>query len=135
MAPSGFVGAPLLVVAILSIGFAACGDDGAESTTAPSDTRSSTRPSDLAELYQEEVQKCIIDTRTLRTAAEAFYAQNGRYPVGSAELVTAGFLSEESTRHAFAVDTSGGFPRADIVVKDAVCGVPGHSVGEDPTDY
>ncbi|MGQ0743244.1 MAG: ABC transporter substrate-binding protein [Acidimicrobiales bacterium] len=38
-----------------------------------------------------------IDERTLRTALEAYYAQNGEYPADQDDLVAAGLLSEPST--------------------------------------
>ncbi len=64
---------------------------------------------------------CVIDTRTLRTAAEANFAQNGNYTVSPAgvgpggpyptpsatvdenALVAGGFLSEISTMHSATV--------------------------------
>jgi len=63
---------------------------------------------------------CVIDTRTLRTGAEAHFAQNGTYtvtpgdanglangtPTGNVDenaLVAAGFLSEVSTMHSATV--------------------------------
>ncbi|MGQ0743660.1 MAG: hypothetical protein ACT4OS_04870 [Acidimicrobiales bacterium] len=38
--------------------------------------------------------RCLISLRTLRTAAEAYFAQNGRYPRTQEELVQAGYLSQ-----------------------------------------
>jgi prepilin-type N-terminal cleavage/methylation domain-containing protein len=48
---------------------------------------------------------CVIDTRTIRTAEEAFYASpsGGAYTTEAA-LQTGGFLSEQSTLHEIVQD-------------------------------
>lgn len=46
---------------------------------------------------------CRTDVRTLRTAVEAYRAQNDSYPASEAALVSGGFLSEESAQHGFTV--------------------------------
>ena len=45
--------------------------------------------------------KCLIDTRTLRTAQEAYRQQTGRYAEGPAELIAAGFLRQDEQLHRF----------------------------------
>ncbi len=86
---------------------------------------------------------CTIDTRTLRTAAEAHFANEGNYTAtvtvegGTAQgdeqvLVTRGFLSEVSPLHRFEVfDTNGTtapiVPGIRILVEDA--GPPGNDCG------
>ncbi|MGQ0743231.1 MAG: type II secretion system protein [Acidimicrobiales bacterium] len=105
---------------------------------------------------------CVIDTRTLRTAAEAHFAQNGDYtvepgdangittPTGTVDenaLVAAGFLSEVSTMHSATVadlnpattgigSTTYG---VTILVEDGTppgndCGVVGTNVSASSTD-
>lgn len=49
---------------------------------------------------------CKIDKRTLRTAEEANYSKNGVYDT-EPNLVTNGFLDEESTLHDITVTGSG----------------------------
>ncbi|MGH9189162.1 MAG: extracellular solute-binding protein [Acidimicrobiales bacterium] len=48
-----------------------------------------------------------IDTRTLRTAEEAYFAQNGRYGT-EAELVAGGLLSEESSTNKVYLNSAAG---------------------------
>jgi prepilin-type N-terminal cleavage/methylation domain-containing protein len=62
---------------------------------------------------QGQTSACDIDERAVRTAVEAYAAQNnGAYPTtgGEAELVTAGFLTEESTLHQYSPTASGNQP-------------------------
>ena len=49
-----------------------------------------------------EDSACESDERAMRTAAEAYYAQEGEYPADEGALVP-GFLSEPSDLHAYAV--------------------------------
>ena len=105
---------------------------------------------------------CVIDTRTLRTALEAHYAQFGDYTVtptegqaagntaplaaeeGANSLVSRGFLSERSNLHNARVYDSNGatagiVPAIEIVVEDGVppgndCGGAGGVVGTANTD-
>ena len=48
-----------------------------------------------------------IDARTIRTAEEAYFAKNGRYG-SEGELVSGGFLSEESSSHHVYLNTGPG---------------------------
>lgn len=45
------------------------------------------------------LRKCRVDTRTLRTAQEAYFARASRYAASTEELVSAGMLSEPSSLH------------------------------------
>ncbi len=49
-----------------------------------------------------EDSACESDERAMRTAAEAYYAQEGEYPADGDALVP-GFLSEPSDLHNYAV--------------------------------
>ncbi|HUR18556.1 MAG TPA: hypothetical protein VMZ51_06415 [Acidimicrobiales bacterium] len=93
----------------------------------------------------EALGKCRTDSRTVRTAEEAFFARAGRYATSTEELVSAGMLSEPSSLHRVelyppdAPSTtdqygSSGSPYF-LVVTAPMCGVPGHRVGQMPTDY
>ncbi len=104
---------------------------------------------------------CTIDTRTLRTSAEAHFANEGNYTVASPAwdgvanprpsaagdelaLVTRGFLSEVSPLHNFrVVDTNASntvnTPGIEILVEDGGppgndCGTKDGLVGQDSTD-
>ena len=86
---------------------------------------------------------CKIDTRTLRTAEEAYAAQpapnggGGNYTADEARLVSAGFLSEQSTLHNIVLkDPDGAGPLTatqgfDIVtaVVDSPCAPAGTPAG------
>ena len=75
-------------------------------------------------------EDCKVDTRTLRTAEEAYFARHGQYaPV--ARLVEDGLLSEPSTLHDVVV---GGISGYSLFVIDDACGTVGHAVGETPED-
>lgn len=74
---------------------------------------------------------CKIDTRTLRTAQEAHFASPG--PGGGtygteAELVTRGFLSEQSTYHNTTPDNGANPKTFTITIEDARCGTVGAPV-------
>ena len=85
-----------------------------------------------------EVSACKIDTRTLQTSQEAYYAQEGTYAASEALLVTEGFLSEQSDLHeitGFVAPTPGPPPSPgsyDIEVtaegEDSSCGLTGADV-------
>jgi general secretion pathway protein G len=81
-----------------------------------------------------EASSCKVDTRTLRTAQEAFFANSdaspGTYAANDQELVDGGFLSEPSALH----EVTGGGAAYDIDVSDAQCGTVGNSVGQTPAD-
>ena len=71
---------------------------------------------------------CKIDTRTLRTAEEAYAAQPapnggaGKY-TDTAGLKNGGFLSEDSTYHSIKGDVAAPpFTSFTIVIKDTRCG-------------
>lgn len=85
---------------------------------------------------------CKIDTRTLRTAEEAYSAQptpgggGGNYVASDgskseAALVNAGFLSESSEYHyvSAVVSSSPGPASFKIYVQDTRCGTPDGEVG------
>lgn len=101
-------------------------------------------PAELDYLYPErssttltEVKRrCSIDTRTLRTAQEAFYARNGRYASTDEELVADGLLSEPSPIHDFEIVPAppGGMMTFKLIVTSPLCGTPGHTVGQTPAD-
>jgi general secretion pathway protein G len=46
---------------------------------------------------------CDTDERTMRTAAEAYYADNSSYPADEATLVSSGFLSGTSEYNTYAL--------------------------------
>ena len=79
---------------------------------------------------------CKIDTRTLRTAEEAFYANDrvGAADYGSeAALVSGGFLSEESSYHNITLTaedpaTPGQEAAFTVTVQSNQCGVVGQPV-------
>ena len=49
---------------------------------------------------------CRTEKRTLGTAIEAYYAQNGSYPASTAALATAGFLRDANT-YGYTVGSGG----------------------------
>ena len=51
---------------------------------------------------------CQTDSRTLRTAVEAYIAQNDATPADQTALVSGGFLSAASTQHNFNYTGPGG---------------------------
>jgi prepilin-type N-terminal cleavage/methylation domain-containing protein len=59
---------------------------------------------------------CQTDETTLRTAQEAYYAQNNKYADSATTLRTAGFLGSDATLHS-TVATDG--PDADTAAGDA----------------
>ena len=81
---------------------------------------------------------CKIDTRTLRTAEEAFFANGatGQY-TDEATLVSGGFLSEQSTYHDIVglesngttVDTTAPFVKFKIVTANVACNTPAGTAG------
>lgn len=75
---------------------------------------------------------CKTDTRTLRTAEEAYYAKNGTY-VDETTLSSTGtpkFLAQASTYHDITPPTTGGYAAGYIItVQDSKCGTPGGAVG------
>ncbi len=104
---------------------------------------------------------CVIDTRTLRTALEAHYANFGDYTVAATDgqtgtaggtgpnvnealLVSRGFLSEQSDLHDAKVFDSNTAPTDvtqafNVLVQDGVtpgndCGTTGNVVGTNPDD-
>jgi general secretion pathway protein G len=92
-----------------------------------------------------EASSCRIDTRTLRTAEEAFYA-NGASPGAYGDmdaLRNGGFLSENSKYHSIdAADIVAANPTATPPVKasykirvaDKQCGTVGNEVGQTAAD-
>lgn len=130
---------------------AACSDDdeaasGTTTSTTTAGTTSAGAASPSPEVdqstapVQNDAARCRIDTRTLRTAQEAYIASTGRYAASTAELVTAGMLAEESPLHSIvipeAVPGPDGVPAPafEVVVVDPVCGTPGHRVNQTPAD-
>ena len=81
-----------------------------------------------------QTSACKIDTRTVRTAEEAFFAAPVTNPPGlkttpagsygtMAQLTTQGFLSEASKYHDVTVPSAYlAAPSYDVIVKDAACG-------------
>ena len=80
-----------------------------------------------------QLASCKIDTRTMRTAQEAYAAQaapnggDGNYAVDEATLVSKGFLSEQSQWHDILTTTplgAGGSPLASFTLgsNTAKCG-------------
>jgi general secretion pathway protein G len=69
---------------------------------------------------QGKTSACQADKKTLETAVEAYFAQNGSSTItsGEAGLVSSGFLRSESSK--FDVSTSG-----VITVVDVACGTVG----------
>jgi len=45
---------------------------------------------------------CDADKKTLQTAAEAYYAQNGAYPADMTAMVSGGFLQGASVKYTYA---------------------------------
>ena len=89
---------------------------------------------------------CKIDTRTLRTAEEAYSAQpapnggGGSYTADEGRLVSAGFLSEQSTLHNVVLkDPDGTGPLTatqgfDIVIQDAAAAAKCGGAAGTPTN-
>jgi general secretion pathway protein G len=73
---------------------------------------------------------CKIDTRTLRTAEEAYAGGpgNGAYTADEALLVSSGFLSEQSTLHNIVL-VPGPPATFNVTVQDAKCGTVGGVAG------
>ena len=57
-----------------------------------------------------EESACEADERAVRTAAEAYFASNGNYPVDMAQMVDEQFLSDASTLHTYDDVPSGNQP-------------------------
>jgi hypothetical protein len=74
--------------------------------------------------------ECTIDTRTLRTAEEAYVAAKGNYG-DETSLVSAGFLSEPSDLHHVRATSDGSLV---VVVTDSQCGSVGNLVGQTADD-
>jgi len=97
-----------------------------------------------------QTSACKIDTRTIRTAEEAFFAAPvgtggkkvtapGQYGDESA-LVTEGFLSEASSYHDVARVAGAPGPPVipesyTITIQDSRCGAVGNTVGQTATDF
>ncbi len=74
---------------------------------------------------------CRTDTRTLRVAEEAYYADSEFGTYGSeSDLVSEDYLSEESELHDILADEDA----YEIIVADEQCGVVGNSVGDTSDD-
>ena len=76
---------------------------------------------------------CVIDTRTIRTAQEAYSARpggNGDYANSTAALVPT-FLSEASKLHTTEANNTGTTKTFTIKVLDPKCGNVGALVGTD----
>ncbi len=74
---------------------------------------------------------CKIDTRTLRTAEEAYSAStvgNGNYGT-EAQLVSGGFLSEPSVYHDLTVDNAATPKTFAVTIQDVSCGPTGTTAG------
>ena len=78
---------------------------------------------------------CQTETKTLRTAQEAYKSQdnlgNGEYAADAAALVTAELIQSEPTLHSV---TSADGATYSIKVVSAKCGTPGSEVGATPDD-
>lgn len=79
----------------------------------------------------KNVATCTKDTRTLRTAEEAAYAQTGEY-VNELDLLSGGYLSEPSSLHNITITRDG---RYVVTITDDRCGTIGHPVEQEPFDY
>jgi prepilin-type N-terminal cleavage/methylation domain-containing protein len=67
-----------------------------------------------------ETTACQADLNTLRTAAEAYYAENGSYAALETDL-TPGFIATASSKYAY----TGAAGSYSITVQDADCGTVG----------
>lgn len=104
-------------------GMTVCARTSSVGPAAPPDARAPTAG-------ETSPDDCKRDTRTLRTAEEAYFARHGQYaPVAS--LVADGFLSEPSRLHDVVV---GGVAGYTLYVIDVACGTVGNEVGETPED-
>jgi general secretion pathway protein G len=54
-----------------------------------------------------EQSACDIDLRTVKTAAEAYRAENGSYATSEAALVSGGFLESESANYTYTSAAAG----------------------------
>jgi general secretion pathway protein G len=94
-----------------------------------------------------EKSACQTDTKTLRTAQEAFFSQDDLHPgvstyaANAAALKTADLLANAPKYHeAAGIDTStpaspASLEKYTITITSNKCGTVGHTVGQDPTDY
>ena len=98
-----------------------------------------------------QASACKIDTRTLRTAEEAFYATPvgppglkttapGSYAPDVATLKAQGFLTDTTKYHNVTTTRDPAWPAAVpvtpyyVTVADAGCGTVGHAVGQAAAD-
>jgi type II secretory pathway pseudopilin PulG len=80
----------------------------------------------------DQQRSCKIDTRTLRTAEEAYAAGAARYGTMD-QLVRTGFLSEPSMLHTV-VPTPDGSAFA-VTILSSRCGTIGHTAGQTASDF
>jgi len=70
--------------------------------------------------------ECTTDYRTVRTATEAFNAQNGRYAMSNEELVRMGFLADSDHKYRVTGATSVNGPTIMLTMSGIDAGCPSY---------